>query len=229
MEKSTSIRNTAILVGILFIVATVASSASIVLSEPILDSQDYLSQLSINSAKITLAALLMFIDAVAVAAIAIVIQPVLKKYSGTVALGYLGARLVESVFFILYVIILLALLTLGGELATATELGAQHLMVTGNGLRWLMDWSFTIGYGFVFTISALILNVALLLTGLIPRWLSIWGILGAIISMILNVLVFYDIHLSENLDFVIAIQEMVFAVWLIAKGFNMDALGFKNS
>ena len=99
-NKMNTYRKTAILVGVLFITATVACSFSIFMTEPILDAPDYLAKVSANASHIILAALLMLIDAIAVAAIAIVIFPVLKKHNASLALGYVGARIIESVFFI---------------------------------------------------------------------------------------------------------------------------------
>ncbi len=171
----------------------------------------------------------MLIDAIAVAAIAITIHPVLRKYSNTLARSYMGARLVESVFFILYAITLLALMTFGVEFATAKDIEASHFQAIGSSLHAIMDWTFTIGYGIVFTLSALILNYILYKSRLVPRWLSVWGFIGGTISMGMNLVSFYNILLPEGLDFVIALQEMVFAIWLIIKGFNPSTIIYKKA
>ncbi len=227
--KSPNYKKIAILVGILFIIATAASSVSVILTTPIFESTDYLNKLSNNPNRITLAGLLMLIDAIAVAAIAITIHPVLRKYGNTWAHSYVGARLVESVFFILYAITLLALMTFGVEFATAKDIEASHLQAIGSSIRAIMDWTFTIGYGIVFTLSALILNYILYKSRLVPRWLSVWGFIGGTISMGMNLLSFYNILLPQNLDFVIAMQEMVFAIWLIIKGFNPSTIDYKTA
>ena len=228
-NKMNTYRKTAILVGALFIIATVACSISIFLTDPILDAPDYLTKVSANASQIIIAALLMLIDAIAVAAIAIVIFPVLKKHNTTLALGYVGARIIESVFFIFYVIILLSVMTVGRDFITAAPSEASHFQTTGNALMAVFDWTFTLGYGIVFTLSALLLNYALFQSKLVPRWLSLFGIIGAALSLLLNLFTFYSIELPEILDIVIAVQEMVLAVWLIIKGFNMSAIASKSA
>lgn len=217
-------RKITILVGILFITATVASSLSIIFTTPILDAPDYLTEIAANAAQIRLASLLMLIDAIAVAGIAIVIYPVLKKHNEILALGYVSARIVESVFFIFYVIMLLSLMSIGQDFATAGASEVSHFQTIGDALMAVFEWTFTLGYGIIFTLSALILNYTLLQAKLVPRWLSVFGIIGAVISLTLNLLVLFSIELTEILDIVIAVQEMVLAVWLIVKGFNVSAI-----
>ena len=76
----------------------------------------------------------------------------------------------------------------------------------------------------VFSISALILNYILYRSKLIPRWLAIWGLIGAACVLLYGLLGLFGLTAdSVTLNLLaapIAIQEMVFAVWLIVKGFN---------
>ncbi|MCJ7471993.1 MAG: DUF4386 domain-containing protein, partial [Actinobacteria bacterium] len=81
----------------------------------------------------------------------------------------------------------------------------------------------------VFSISALILNYILYRSKLIPRWLAIWGLVGAILHIIGGTLGMFDVVAESStlgMVFVIplALEEMVFAVWLIVKGFNLSAI-----
>ncbi|MBK5191061.1 MAG: DUF4386 domain-containing protein, partial [Methanosarcinales archaeon] len=100
VKNMDSHRKTAISVGILFITATVAYSLGVIFLDPILGGSDYLTKVSENENQVIIGALLVLIDAVAVAGIGIVIYPILKKHNETLALGYAGARIVESVLFI---------------------------------------------------------------------------------------------------------------------------------
>jgi len=54
-------------------------------------------------------ALLVLIMAVAVAGVAITVYPALKRYGASMALGYVGARTVEAVLYVVDVISLLSL------------------------------------------------------------------------------------------------------------------------
>ena len=217
-------RKTAIIVGVLFITATVAYSFGVIFLDPILSGSDYLTKASENEKLVILGAFLVLIDAVAVAGIGIVIYPILKKHNETLALGYAGARIVESLLFIVNVIFILTLLTLSQEYAIIGAPVASHFQTGGTLLLAAGDWAFLLGFGLVFTISALILNFVLYQSKLIPRWLSVWGLVGAALIFAYYLLQPFSINLVEILFLPIAAQEMVFAVWLIVKGFNPSAI-----
>ena len=217
-------RKTAIIVGVLFITATVAYSLGVIFLDPILGGSDYLTKASENENKVIIGALLVLIDAVAVAGIGIVIYPILKKHNETLALGYAGARIVESVLFIVNVIFILTLLTLSQEFVKAGASDASYYLTFGTLLLAAGDWAFLFGFGLAFTLSALILNFLLYQSKLIPRWLSGWGFVGAVLIFAYYLLQFFNINQVDILFIPIAVQEMVFAVWLIVKGFNLPAI-----
>ena len=223
-ENMDSHRTTAIIVGVLFIIATVAYSLGVIFLDPILGSSDYLTKASENENKVILGAFLVLIDAVAVAGIGIVIYPILKKHNETLALGYAGARIVESVLFIVNVIFILTLLTLSQEFVKAGASDASYYQTLGTLLLAAGDWAFLLGFGLAFTLSALILNFLLYQSKLIPRWLSGWGFVGAVLIWAYYLLQFFNIDQVDILFLPIAVQEMVFAVWLIVKGFNPSAI-----
>ncbi|MCP4356414.1 MAG: DUF4386 domain-containing protein [Chloroflexi bacterium] len=212
------------IVGVLFIIATVATILSLAITGPILDDPDYLINISANENQMITGMLFMLFDAVSVAGIAIMMYPILKKQNEASALGYVGARIVESVLFIVYVIILLTLLTLSQEFVKAGSPDASYFQTEGTLLLAASDWTFSIGLGLVFALSALILNYSLYQSRLVPRWLSGWGFVGAALVLALTLLAFFSINLTEILNLPIALQEMVFAVWLIVKGFNSSAI-----
>jgi hypothetical protein len=217
-------RKTAIIVGVLYITATVAYSIGIYLIGAIADAPDYLVKFSENENQVIIGALLVLIDAVAVAGIAIAMHPVLKKYNDAVALGYVGARLAEGILFIVNVITILTLLSLSREFIQAETPDASYFHTLGELLIAAGDWAFMLGFGLAFTLSALILNYVLFQSKLIPRWLSAWGFVGAVMVLTYYLVKYFSSNQVDILFIPIAVQEMVFAVWLIAKGFNKSAI-----
>ena len=211
------------IVGILFITATVTSSLSIWITEPILESTNLLEAFSDKSSQIAGAAILMLIDAISVAFIAILLFPILKKKSESLALGYVGMRIMEGILFAAYVAVLLSVLFISKEYSVNNVQDVSNFKPIGQSLLILAEWTFDIGLGIVFTISALILNYLLFRFALVPRWLSAWGFLGALVTMTIVLLKFYEIQVIEALDFIIGIQEMVFAIWLIIKGLKHES------
>ena len=215
---------TARIVGALFIIATVAYSLGVVLLDPFLGASDYLTTVSENENILTIGAFLVLIDAVAVAGIAIVIYPVLKKHNEALALGYVGARIGESLLFSVNVITTLTLLTLSQEFAKAGTLDTSYYQTLGTLLLAAGNWAYLLGLGLAFAISALVLNFVLYQSKLIPRWLSSWGFIGAALVFANFLLESFGMKPVAILFLPIAVQEMVFAVWLIIRGFDSSAI-----
>jgi hypothetical protein len=217
-------RRIAIIVGALFILATVASSLGIFIISSILDAPDYLIGVSANKSQVIMAALFMLIYVVAAVGIGIMMYPILRKHNETLALGYVAARTAEGVFFTIYVVILLLLLTLSQEFIKAGTPDASYFQTGGTLLLEASDWALLLGLRLAFGLSALILNYLLFISKLVPRWISGWGFAGAILVFSLLPPKFFSVNLTEILDLPIALQEMVFALWLIIKGFSSPAI-----
>jgi hypothetical protein len=66
---------------------------------------------------------------------------------------------------------------------------------------------------------------------LIPRWLSIWGLISAVAIMAASVMATFDIFLALAMVLVmpIAFQEQAMAIWLIVKGFNPSAIASESA
>jgi hypothetical protein len=78
----------------------------------------------------------------------------------------------------------------------------------------------------IFLIGATCIYLTFYRTRLIPRWLSVWGFIGVATSMAAALLNFFhmDPGIGFYLEMVIAPQEIVMALRLIAKGFNPKAI-----
>ena len=215
-------RVTAIIVGVLFITATVTAILSIVFTGSILDSPDYLTKVSENGNQMIIAVILWLILAVSVMGIGVLMFPVLKKYDEGLALGYAGIRLIETVFIIAASLGLLSLLTLSQEFV-AGALDATYYQSSGALLVALHDWSFVIGTLIFLGLGGVCLNYLLYQTKLVPRWLSAWGLIGAALVLLYCLISLFGPD-PGFLAVLIALQEMVFAVWLIVKGFNSSAV-----
>ena len=81
----------------------------------------------------------------------------------------------------------------------------------------------------VFSLTALILNYLLYQSELVPRWLSGWGLIGATLLLAAGLLEIFGINLTDIINLPIALQEMVFAIWLIVKGFNSSAIDSESA
>jgi hypothetical protein len=228
-------RKTALIVGLLFITATVTSSLYYVIVSPILDVPDYLVRVSESANLVILGVLLYLIDCAAVVAIPIMLFPIFKKQSEALALGYVGSRMIESVTIIVGHIGTLALLTLSHEYVQAGAPDASNFQALGALLVSVTDRALLLGVEFVFSVTALILNYLLFRSKLVPRFISVWGLIGAVLLLASGFFVLFGLSPSPTsatsmlLSIPISIQEMVFAVWLIGKGFNPSAIVHESS
>jgi len=115
-------------------------------------------------------------------------------------------------------------MTLSQEFAATGATNTSNFQAGVALLRTVSDWAFSLGVGFIFALSALILNYSLYQSKLVPRWLSAWGFIGAVLLLAGHLLEYFNVNPLRILDLPIAVQEMVFAVWLIVRGFNPTAL-----
>ena len=226
--RTDSIRKTAMIVGVLFIIATIAGMIGAIFIGPITDDPDYLVNTSAHENEVALGALLTLIMGVAVVGIAVMIFPLLKKVNEGLALAYVGFRTLECVILIVVAMSLLSLLTLSQEYVKTGASDATSFEAQGAILLAQQDWS-NIPADIVFGLGCLMVYYLLYQSKLVPRPLSAWGFIGGTLMLVTAVLgAFGAISFLDTpsvlLNLPIAVLEMVLAVWLIVKGFNPSAI-----
>jgi hypothetical protein len=221
-------RKTAIIVGILFIIATVLNVMGRSFSQSALDAPDYLIKISANENQALTGGLLVLLSAFACAGIAIGLYPVLKKHHEALALGSVWFRGLESMLYIVGVVSLLSLLTLSQEYIKAGTSNASLFQASGAALLAIKTWAGQLGV-IAFIIGAMMYYYIFYQSKLVPRWLSVWGFMGAVLSLAAILLSIFSRIIPFSPVFIllqapIGLQEIVLAVWLIAKGFNKSAI-----
>jgi hypothetical protein len=210
-------RATARLVGVLFIAADVAGVPALLLHQPVADSRGDLATVASGSTAVVTGALLALLMGLAVVGIAIAIYPVLRRFSERLALGYVGIRLMEATFDVFALLGWLTLVVVGRE---ATRSGSDVMPGVGGVLLGGLDVvSYTVK-PIVFSIDALLLNFVLFRTGLVPRWLSAWGLAGAATFLAFGFMNAYGLDRLMVMSAPIGLQEVALALWLIVKGFH---------
>ena len=218
-------RKIAIITGVVFIVATVASLVATALT-PDLNGTDYLTRFSAHSNQVAAGALLYLIGHFASAGIAVVMYPVLKKWNAGLALGSVAFRTIEAAFYMVGLVCLLSVLTLGQAFTSALAADHASLQAIGDSLVSMHDHAALLGV-FAFCLGAFLYYCLFFQSRFIPRWLSGFGLVAIILMMAACVLALISGNQITSyipLAFPIFLQEMVLAVWLIAKGFNPSAV-----
>lgn len=223
-------RKTALIVGILFIVGTVAGIGSAVMTAPIIAGSTYPLNLSTSEPQWILGTLLILVMGFSLAMVPVLLYPILKKHNQALALGSVVFRgVLEAVCYMGTAISYFLLLNLSQtyEKSSAAELSLQTL---GSSYVSAGIWMLLL-LGLVFSIGGMMIYLQCFQTRLVPRWLSGWGFIGAILYFIAHLEGIFGaqqvLSFGTGLGFLmapLAIQEMVFAVWLIVKGFNPQAV-----
>ena len=107
-----SSRKTSIIVGLLFIIATVTAILTIAFLGKTLETPLNFGTVSENEFQVVIAVLLWIILAISVAGIGFMMYPILRKYHEGLALGYIGFRITESICIIISSVALLSILTI---------------------------------------------------------------------------------------------------------------------
>lgn len=221
MTKLTNNNTIAKLVGILFIIGTLAGILSVIITGQILTNADYLTEVTANENKIIIGGILILIMGFSLAMIPALLYPIFKKQNEALAIGAIIFRgALEAVMYIGIVICWGVLIKLSSEFVAAGSPDATYFQMLGILLQDAIVW-LTLMVSFVFSIGALMIYYLFYTSKLIPNWLSIWGIVGGILYFVVPVAMMFGVQL-DVLMAPLALQEMVLAVWLIVKGFQTE-------
>ena len=222
-------RKTAVIVGVLFLAGYVGIFVGGAISGPILKDPDYLSNIFPNKTRVIIGMLVeVLLNDVPVVGIGVMLFPILKKHSEGIALWYVGNRVIEAVTLIVGTISALSLITLSKEYIAAGAADASYFQASGAlalaGRHWAADVMLTV----FFIVGALILYSMLYKSKLVPRFISVWGLISTTSLITANVVGVPDLTHGFNpgqiLYFPIMTSEVLLAIWLIVKGFNPSAI-----
>lgn len=225
-------RKSAIWVGVLWIMATVFPVMSISAWGALDDGQGILANAATHKSQLITWALLNLVGAFAAAGVAFMFYPILVRAVDTsvkkgLSLWYVGTRITESGFYLVAILATWAFLPLSRDFAAAGAPDASHFQTSGVILQTTQDLALALAQS-VFAIGAAMLAYLLFQARLVPRWLSLWGLVAAPLFLIASLSLLWtgdpNSTLANTFFAPLALQEMVLAVWLIFKGFNAAAL-----
>ncbi len=170
----------AVIVGVLFIIGTAAGISSVIFTGPVLGSPDYLNLIAANPNSLVNGALMVLVMGLALAMVPVVIYPVLKEQNSILALGYVVFRgALEPITYMINVLSWLLLVPLSREYLTDGPAAASNILALGNLALEAVKIGATL-CSIVFPLGAVMLYIVLYQGKLIPRWLSVWGLLAVI-------------------------------------------------
>ncbi|TDQ24043.1 DUF4386 domain-containing protein [Tenacibaculum caenipelagi] len=214
-------KNKVKIAGLLIILGMITGVLSIASA---VDSSNYLTEACANTTHVLLAALFQFILFLTYVGFAILLYPIIKKHSESLALGFLSFRITAGIILIIGTVILLSILTLSCEFVKS---GSDNMLYEsiGNILKISRDQVNHIFMVITISTGNLMLYILFLRSKLIPKWLSIWAILGTILSTLASILLLFSLIEVITIEYVIlnvptGLFELVLGFWLIVKDFE---------
>lgn len=212
--------------GVLYITGTAAGVLSMAVSAPIRGAADPLAYGAEHSGTVVSVALLVLVMGLSLAFVPVVLFPVLRRVNEVLAVGYLVVRgAVETVGYAIMAIGWLLVVPLGAALAAGGGTGTPAGVRVGD---LVIDADATNAvFGLVFCLGAALFYLLLYRSRIVPRWITAWGLAAIPLYAAAHLLAMYaviaPVSTTQTLLFMpMAVQEMVLAVWMIAKGFNQQ-------
>ncbi|MBE9489666.1 MAG: DUF4386 domain-containing protein [Bacteroidetes bacterium] len=212
-------KNTGRIVGILFLTLMVAYIIGAFLIDPILSSPNYLVEASKNKNNLLIGVLFETINGVAYLGIAVLLYPILKKFSESLALLYIGFRIIEFAMQMISDMSPLLLISLSQDFIVSKIQGTSSFESLGSILLELRFWANQMVF-ITYSLGAIIFYYSTYQLKLIPRFLSIWGLIGAPLVLVNVFFDSWEISIGIDLGIVMGLNEIVLGIWLVVKGFN---------
>jgi hypothetical protein len=180
---------------------------------------------SVNSLK--LGAVLEFGLIVTQIGTAVVLYPLVRRHFPTLALGYVAARIMESVFAAIGIISIMSIVNLADSMGSSGGADAGAFGVTGNALADTYEWAFQWGPGLVAGIgNGLILGYLMYRSALVPQRMAILGLIGGSVLILSFVMILCGVYKNgEALSGLLTLPE---AAWELSLGFYAAFKGFRR-
>ena len=155
-----------------------------------------------------------------------VVYPIVKRQSQSIALGYVGCRIVESCMIAVGIVSVLSVLTLREDLAGAAGADAATLTTVGRSLVAVHDATFLLGPAFCAGLgNGLLLGYLMYKTGLVPRRMAMIGLVGGPLALVTATAVLLGAwDQTSATGFFFTVPEIVWeaslAVYCCVKGFR---------
>jgi Domain of unknown function (DUF4386) len=213
-------RKAATIIGLLYIIGTASGVLGMGIMPSFAAGSDILAQIAAHGTASVVGALLVLTMGFALSAIPAVFYPIGRRFSEVLSMGYVIFRgALEGMTYVISAFIWLVLIALSAQPSGTAPMAI--VLQTAEKLVWeqLIALPFVVG--------ALMFYWVLYRARLVPRWLSIWGLVGAVLYVGAPLARMAGLSL-DILMAPLALQEMVLALWLVARGFSPGTIAHES-
>ena len=220
-------RKLATVTGLLWIATFITSIPAVLLYDPLLHDPDFILGAGGGDTRVFVGATLELLLIIANIGTAVVPFALFRRHSERLAVGYVTARLVECGFIAVGIVSVLAIMTLRQDPGGASD---GTLVALGRSLVAVHDATFLLGPGFVVGVgNGLILGYLMYTSGLVPRPMAMFGLVGGPLVCASGIAVMFGAFDASSAPQVIAtvpeiIWEASLGIYLTFKGFKATAV-----
>lgn len=220
-----SMRKTALVAGVLYLITFLSSIPAVALLGPVLSNPNYIVSAG-SDTQVIAGAFLDLVNALAGIGTAVALYSVVKRQHEGFALGFVTTRMFEAATIVIGVVSILAIVSLRQAAAAGGD--AASLVPIGRMLVAVRDWTFLIGPGFMPALSALLLGTLMYRSRLVPRVIPVLGLIGAPLLLSANLGIMFGINTQISVWSAIGLPgiffwELLLGLWMTLKGFNRSA------
>jgi hypothetical protein len=214
-------QRTARIFGALFLLTFITSIPALILFQPVLDDPVGYVTNGGSDNRILFGAFLELLLIIANIGTAVVVYPILKRQNHILSLGYVTARIVECTFILVGILAVLSVVTLSQRDAGGNEGAIAYTLAA------LKDWTFILGPGWVVGWgNGLILGYLMYTSGLVPRRLAMFGLVGGPLTITSGTLVMFGVaDQGGTLQGIATIPEFI---WELGLSFYPLIWGFRR-
>jgi uncharacterized protein DUF4386 len=206
------------LIGSLFLLGFASYGTGFGLVTSVVGVPDFLSTISAHRTTFVLGAFLMLLNSVVDVGKGVLFFPIMEDHGKRTALAYLAAMIVEVVLLAVGVLSLLLIVPLGRYAGADWATAVGSLLTESNTMAYqLAMMSLAVGNMLLWTLATRI--------RLLPRWLSVWGVLGYGIFLVGAIAEIFGVHIGMMCTVAGGLFEVVLGFWLLIKGFEPEAYG----
>jgi len=212
------------LVGLLFLlIFATGITVFQILQGPVLFSDDFLTITAAHSTEIIISTLLLFFSSIASIVIATILLPIFKKHSLTLAFLYLAFSILGFIAIAIDNSSVLSLLELSLEYTKNGSDSSDTLNALGNVFYKKHWWTHYLSL-LISCFPVFILYYTLYLSNLVPKVISIVGVIAVVLMFIEIMFSIFGHSISMNMMLPMGLIQLILPVWLIFKGLNSPTL-----
>lgn len=219
-------QRTARIMGAWFLATFVFSIPALLFYDPVLNNTDYILGDGADT-RVALGAVCEVLTAISNIATAVVIFPIAKRVSESIALGYVASRTLESTVIVMGLISLMSVVALRQDLA-GTDSANGSLVNVGQSLVAFHDQTFLLGPQFCAGLgNGILLGYLMWRSGLVPRPMAMIGLIGGPLALVGGVGVLFGSW--ENPSFALFLFTAAEIVWELSLSIYLLVRGFRPS